>query len=305
MAVITTQSHPKLLWPGIQEIWGDAFYNEHDEKYSKVFSVGSSRQAFEEDQGVTGFGLAPEKTQGAPFIYDTEQQGYNKRYTHVTYAIGYQVTMEELDDNLYEKVSSARARNVARSMRQTIETVDFNHLNRAVNTSYLGADGKELLATDHPNVNGGTFSNELATAADLSETAIEDIVIQMMTATDDRGLKINLMPRCLIIAPNEWFNANRIVGSTLQNDTANNALNVIRSQGVFPDGIVVSPYLTDTDAWFVKTDCPNGLKHIWRKRPDFDQDNDFSTKNLLASGVMRFSSGWTDPRGVYGSMGAA
>lgn len=179
MAVITTQTHPKLLWPGQKAIWGDYFYNQHPEEYSKIFTVTDSDKAFEEYTGVTGFGLVPVKTQGQALVYDSEEQGYVKRFTNVAYALGYNITKEELADNQYEKVSSSRMPALARSMRQTVETVAANHLNRATNTSYTGADAKELLATDHPNVNGGTFSNELSSATDLSETALEEICIQI------------------------------------------------------------------------------------------------------------------------------
>ena len=304
MSVITTAQHPKLLWPGIKEIWGDAWYNEHDEQYSRIFGMESSTQHFEEFQGITGFGLMPEKTQGGALVYDAEQQGYNQRFTHLAYSLGYIVTKEELDDNLYEKVSASRSKNLARSGRQTIETVAFNHLNRAFNSSYTGADGKEMCATDHPNVNGGTWSNELATAADLSETAVEDLCIQIMNATDDRGLKANIKPKCLVVSTNDAFNSIRIMKSQLQNDTANNAINALKYEGAIGDRLV-SNYLTDTDAWFITTDAPEGLKFIWRVKPEFDKDDDFSTKNLLASMYMRFSSGWCDPRGIFGTSGAA
>ncbi len=160
------------------------------------------------------------------------------------------------------------------------------------------------MSTLHINVNGGTWQNEPTNATDLSEVALEDLIILMMQATDDRGLQMALRPRCLIVHPNEWFNAHRILGSTLQNDTANNAVNVLRSQSLLPEGIVVNHWLTDTDQWFVKTDCPYGLMFVERMKPSFENDNDFSTKNQLYSGVMRFSSGWVDPRGVYGSPGA-
>ena len=304
MGVINTNTHPKLLWPGIKAIWGDYFYNRHPEEFSKIFDVDTSDMAFEEHQGITGFGLAPQKTEGAAIIFDDEKNGYNKRYTHVAYALGYIVTREELDDNLYEKVSSRRAPAVARSMRQTVETVNANHLNRATSGSYLGPDGVALLSTAHPNINGGTWSNRPSSATDLSEASIEDLVIQIMNTKDDRGLHMQLMPKSLIVPTNEYFNAHRILDSVGQSGTANNDANVLKSQGVFPDGIVMNHYLTDTDAWFIKTDCMYGLTHLWRTKPVFDKDNDFNTKNLLASGYMRFSSGWTDARGVFGSPGA-
>lgn len=300
-----TQTHPKFLWPGQKALWGDFFYNRWEEEYSQIFEVMDSNKAFEEMTGITGFGLAPVKAQGAAWTRDSEQQGFTKRFTNVAYALGFEVTREEIQDNLYKEVTNGRIPALARSMRQTIETVDANHLNRATNSSYTGADGKELLATDHPNVNGGTYSNELSTPADLSESALEDIIVQLMQAEDDRGLKMQLKPRCLIIHPSEYFNAHRIYNSDLQNDTANNATNVLKNKGMLPDGIVVNHYLTDTDQWFVKTDCPRGLIHLNRSAPDVEQDNDFSTKNLLVSSFMRFSSGWVDPKTVYGSAGAA
>ena len=302
---INTATHPKLLWPGLYEIFHDGTTAEWPELYSKVWDVHTSKQHFEEIQGVVSFGLAPTKTQGAPLIYDKEQQGYNKRLTHVAYALGAQVTKEENDDNLYSKVGGARVKMLARSMRETVETVVFNHLNRATDSTYAGWDGKELLATDHPYVTGGTWQNEPTTATDLSETALEDIIILMMQAQNDRGLKEKLKPKCLIVHPNEAFNAHRILNSNLQNDTANNATNALKDGNWFPDGVVVSPYLTDTDQWFVKSDAMQGTYFFWRQRPEMEKDVDFQTKNLLMSGYMRFSSGWANPKCFYGSPGSA
>lgn len=301
----STATHPKLLWPGIKDLWADYFYNRHEAEYSQVFEVTTSNKAFEEYKGITGYGLAPKKTEGATLTYDEEGDGYLKRFTNVAYALGYVVTHEEQMDNLYKQVSSRRAPAIARSMAHTVETLAADHFNNASTDSaaYQGADGVGLLSAAHPNVNGGTWSNELATAADLSEAAVEDLMIQMMQATDDRGLKMALKSRCLLVHPSEWFNANRIYNSVLRVDTANNDTNVIRDTGVFPDGIKVNHWLTDADAWFIKTDCPTGLIFQWRERPTFDKDNDFDTKNLKASGYMRFASGWVDPRAVYGSMG--
>ena len=303
--VINTQKHPKLLWPGLQAIWGDYFYKQHDAEYSKIFDVSDSNKTYEEDVQITGFGLAPVKAQGSTVTYDTEDQGFIQRYTHVAYALGYIVTHEEQKDNLNMEVGSRRTKGVAFSMNQTIETVAANILNRGFNSSYTYADGKELLATDHPNTSGGTWSNELATAADLSVASIEDLVIQMMGATNDRGLQIPIMPECLIVPRQEWYNANRILGSQLESSTADNNLNVIRSTGTFPKGIVMNHYLDDSDAWFIKTNAPNGLKFLWRERPSFTNDGDFDTGNIKHKGYMRFIAGATDPRGIYGTPGAA
>jgi len=305
MSITTTQSHPKLLWPGQKAIWGDFFYNQHAEEYSQYMEVVQSDKMFEEYTGITGYGLVPEKSQGQPLTYSAEKQGFVKRFTNLAYALGYQITKEELQDNQYSSVSSARMPALARSMRQTIETVDANHLNRAESNSYLGADGVELLSSLHLNVNGGTWANELSTPADLSESSLEDLIVMIDQAEDDMGLQAMIRPKKLIIHPNDRFTAIRILQSDLQNDTANNATNALARSGMLSDGFMVSHFVTDTDAWFVTTDCPYGMVHLNRSAPDVEQDNDFSTKSLLVSGYMRFSSGWVDARGLFGSGGAA
>lgn len=303
MSVITTGNHPKALWPGVKA-WFGASYNEIPLQHTEVFSVDTSDKAYEEDVELTGFGLAPVKSEGGSISYDSHTQGPTTRYTHVVYGLGYIVTQEEIEDNQYEKVSRARSRALARSMRQTKEIVGSNVFNRAFNSSYVGGDGLELISTAHVTVNG-TQSNELAVAADLSEASLEDMFIQIMNATDTRGLRIRLMPRKLIVPSNLAFEAERIVKSNLQNDTANNAINAIKSKGLLPDGVMVWQYLTDTDAWFIKTDAPDGLKLYNRRALSFDKDNDFDTKNAKAAATERYVFGWSDWRAVYGSEGAA
>lgn len=300
--VITTGSHPKALWPGIKAWWGRS-YKEHTEEYPYLYELDTSERAYEEDVEVTGFGLAPVKPEAGSISYDSETQGYVSRYTHVAYALGYICTYEELKDNLYEVVSKRRAQALAFSMRQTKENVHANVYNRAFNSSFTGGDGKELLATDHPSL-AGDWSNELSPAADISEAAIEDLIIQIMGATNSRGLKINLMPRCVLVPRQLWFEANRILKSTLQNDTANNAVNVLKATNALPDGIKVNHYFTDQDAWFMRTNAPRGMVRYQREEADFDQDNDFDTRNAKAASYERYSAGWTDPRGLYGSAGA-
>lgn len=303
MAVITTGAHPKALWPGVHKfVMND--YNEHPMEYSEIFDVETSEKAYEEDVETTSFGLAPVKSEGSATSYDTHSQGFTKRYTHIAYGLGYIVTREEMDDNLYKTRSFKRGKSLAFSFRTTKEIVAANVLNRAFNSSYTGGDAKELLATDHPTL-AGTFSNELATPADLSEASLEDILIQISTATNSRGLQIGLRGQKLIVPPQEQFTAERILKSTLQNDTANNAINAVRSMGMLPQGYVVNHYLTDSDAWFVKTDAPDGMRMFTRTPFEFGQDNDFDTKNAKAAGYERYSLGWTDPRGMYGSAGAA
>ena len=232
--VITTGNHPKALWPGIKAIWGRQ-YDEHQTEYTDLFEVDSSTQAYEEDFEVTGFGLAPMKPEGTSVAFDSETQGTVSRYTHVAYALGYIVTKEELDDNLYEQVSKRRAPALAFSMRQTKENVAANIYNKAF-TSGLGGDGKVLIAADHPS-RSGDQSNILGTAADLSEASIEDMIIQIMGATNSRGLKISLMPKSLHVHRNDWFEANRILKSVLQNDTANNATNALKATNALPANV--------------------------------------------------------------------
>jgi hypothetical protein len=299
--VIMTSNHPKALWPGVKAWWGKA-YDDHQVEYTELFDTYSSEKAYEEDVQIVGFGVAPVKNQGSPVTYDSEVQGPVTRYTHVAYALGYIVTHEELKDDLYTEVSNTRASALARSFRQTKERVAAGIYNRAETAGYNGGDGVTLLSAVHPNTSGGTFSNKLAVAADLSEAALEDLTIQIMQATDDRGLLINLMPKSLIVNPANYYNANRILKTEYQTDTANNNINVLKANGVIPK-LVVNHYLTDNDAWFIRTNVPNGLKYYEREAMTFDQDNDFDTMNAKAKGYERYSFGWTDPRALYGSMG--
>lgn len=301
--VINTGSHPKLLWPGVHATWGQV-YNEHNDEYSDLYDIEESGQAYEEDVQITGFGLAPVKAEGAGASYDSEIQGLVQRYTHIAYALGYKVTYEELRDNLYEIVSMRRATANAFSMKQTIENVAAAPYNDAFTGNvFTFADGQSLLSTAHVNATGGTYSNRLSPDADLSEASLEDICIQIMGVQTDRQLLIQIMPRCLIVPRQEWFNANRILKSVLQSDSANNNINVLKATNAFPEGIKLNHYLTAPHAWFVRTNCPNGMRMFWRDHPSFEQDNDFDTKNAKALSYMRFSVGATDPRGIFGSNG--
>ena len=301
--VITSSNHPKALWPGVKAWWGKS-YNDHQTEYTDLFETVSSDKAYEEDVQLVGFGLAKQKAQGASVTYDSEVQGFTTRYTHVAYALGYIVTHEELKDNLYAEVSGTRASSLARGFRQTKENVAANVYNRAFNASYVGGDGVSLINASHPQTTGGTWSNQLTVAADLSETALEDAVIQLMGFTDDRGLLINTMPKSLHVARQNWANANRILGSVYQTGNANNDINVIKATNALPMGVKLNHYFTDADAWFIRTDCANGLKHYQREAVSFDQDNDFDTMNAKAKGYERYSFGWTDPRAIFGSAGA-
>lgn len=257
---------------------------------------------YEEMVQTTGFGLATVKPQGGSVSYDTDVQGFTTRVTHVTYGLGYIVTMEELADNRYMALSKGRAVRNAFSMRTTKETIAGNFYNNAFNAAFPMGDGVALLSAAHPNTSGGTFSN-LATA-DMSELALEDMCIQIMGATNDRGLRINLMPKKVIVPRQLWFETNRILYSVLQNDTANNALNVLKSTGAIPGGVFVNHFLNDSDAWFIKTNIPEaGLIHFQRTPISFEQDNDFDTKNAKAHSIERYSFACGDPRALYGSAG--
>lgn len=304
MAVISTANNPKALWPGIHA-WFGRFYNEHPPEWPELFESQSSEKAYEELAEISGFGLAPIKSQGAAISYDSESQQITPRLTHVAYALGYIVTHEEMMDNLYEKVARRRTRALAFSMRTTKEIVHANVYNRAFNSSYTvtGGDGVELLSTSHPTLNGNQ-SNELATAADLSETSLEDLCIQIYGAKNGRGHQIALRPQKLIVHRNDWFEANRILKSVLQNDSAQNAINALRVTNAIPGGVAMNHYLDDTDAWFVRTDCPDSMISFQREALSFDEDNDGDTKNQKYTAYERYEPKWADFRGLFGSPGA-
>lgn len=299
---MVTGDFGKLLWPGLNAIYGHE-YASHDQKWSQIFTTYKSRKAFEEDVGVTSFGLAAVKDEAAPVTYDTERQGFVSRYTHIEYALGFVISRRLVEDDLYDVVGERRARGLAFSMNQTIETVAHNVLNRAFTSTYAGGDGKEMLATNHPNVTGGTWANKLSTAADLSEAALEQACIDLMKFTNDRGLRINVMPRKLVIPVDLKFVAKRILESDRRADSANNDLNALRQLGTFNE-VVVTPYLTSAQAWYILTDVKDGLKHFERRAPDFSMDKDFDTDNAKYKATRRDSFGWTDPKGVFGSPGA-
>lgn len=301
--IINTGSHPKLLWPGIHATWGQ-IYAEHPTEYTDLYEVNDSNKAYEEELQITGFGLAPIKSEGNSVSYDSEVQGALSRYTHIAYALGYIVTYEELRDNLYEIVAQRRAKANAFAINQTIENISaFLYNNAFTSTYFTTGDGQPLISTAHVQATGGTYSNALSPAADLSESALEDLLIQIMGTTTDRGLLINIMAQSLHVPRQEWFNANRILKSILQNNTSNNAINVLNATNALPKGIKLNHYFSAPHAWFIRTNCPEGMKFFWRDRPMFDQDNDFDTKNAKAATYMRCSVGCTDPRGIFGSNG--
>lgn len=298
--IINTGSHPKLLWPGIHTTWGQE-YAAHPTEYTDLYDQLDSDQAYEEDVQITPFGLAPIKTEGGSTTYDSEMQGPVTRYQHLAYSLGYIVTYEELADNKYPVVAERRAKGNAFSVNQTIETVGaFLYNNAFVTTYFTTGDTVALGSTAHTNTTGGTFSNVLSPVADLSEASLEDLTIQIMGTQNDRGNYIGIMPRSLIVSRQNWYEANRILKSVLQSNTVSNNINVLKSTNVFPDGIKMNHYLTSSGPWFIRTNCPNGMQMFWRERPNLAQDNDFATKNALASTYLRFSVGCTDPRAFFG-----
>lgn len=304
---ITRSAHPALLWPGVASIFGGK-YNEYPPEWSQIFSQRTSGKAYEKFVEETGFGLAPVKTEGAPIEYDSDAQGYTATFTHVVYAKGFIVTREAIDDNQYEEVANRRAGKLARAMRATAETVHANVLNRGFDTNFPIGDGAALFSASHPTASG--LQSNLLTAADLSEASLEQAVISINKMRDAAGLPIVGRVRRLIIGPDNVFNAERILGSTLQPSQtgdgqtyASNNINALKSMGSIPE-VVVNHYLTDTDAWYLQTDIDDGLVSFWRRRPQLQQDTDFDTENARAKSVMRFAAGVGDWRSVWGNPGS-
>ena len=303
--VITTGNISRLLVEGVKNVFGQA-YEHHNKQWDMLFDTERSRKAFEQDQQFEGFGLAPVKLEGAGVAYGSQQEGFSPKFKNLTYAKGFIVTKEAMADNLYQ-LFERRARALAFSMQQTKENVGANIYNRGFNSAFLmeGGDGVELFSTAHINgpSDSTTFSNELATPSALSEASLEDLLIQINEATDPRGLRIALRGERLVVPPKLGFEAERILNSVLQNDTGNNAINAVRSTGMLPGGHMVNNYLTSNTAWFVKTNAPDGMKYFTRQEVDFDQDMDFGTSNARFKADERYSFGWSDPRGAYGSAG--
>lgn len=300
---ITTGSLSKLLWAGVSSVF-ESGKRDFEDIYTQIFKTVKIDRNFIEDVMFEGFGLLSQKAEGAPFNYDSMRQAFTKRYQPIVYASGFIVTREAYEDNLYKSQIDFKASRLSKAVKQTREIILNNVLNRAFNTSYLGADGKAMIVSDHPFVSGGSASNVLATAANISEASIEDMFIQIMQALDARGLKANYSPRKLIIPPALKFEVDRILKSPARVGTANNDLNALKADGAFPGGVVVNRYLTSSTAWFVLTDEDNnGLKYVERRGDEFGSDNDWETENAKYKASMRFTGGWTDWRHVYGTPG--
>ena len=296
----------KELEPGLNALFGME-YSRYENEHAEIFSTESSDRAFEEEVMLTGFGAAPTKSEGAGVSYDSAQESFTARYQHETIAMAFALTEEAIEDNLYDRLSARYTKALARSMAHTKQVKAASVLNNAFNTggSYNGGDGVSLCNAAHPTALGASFSNTPAVAADLNETSLEQGIIDIASFTDGRGLKVAVQARKMIIPKELQFTAERLMKTTLRTATADNDINAIRSMGMVPEGYAVNHFLTDSDAWFLLTDAPNGLKMFNRSPVKTAFEGDFDTGNVRYKARERYSFGWSDPRGIYGSAGAA
>jgi len=292
----------KELEPGLNALFGLEYKNYANE-HAQIFDSENSDRAFEEEVMLSGFGNAGVKPEGQSVNYDAATETFTARYTHETLALAFSITEEAIEDNLYDRLASRYTKALARSMANAKQVKAANVLNRAFNSSYTGGDGLELCSTAHVIVSG-TEQNELSTAADLNETSLEQAMIDIAALTDERGLKIAASSRKMIIPSALQFTAERLLKSVGRTGTADNDISAVVSMNVIPQGYVVNHYLTDTDAWFIKTDVPNGLKHFVRAPIKTAMEGDFETGNVRYKARERYSFGWSDWRGVFGSPGA-
>jgi len=292
----------KELEPGLNALFGLEYKNYANE-HSQIFDTENSDRAFEEEVMLSGFGNAGVKPEGQSVNYDAATETFTARYTHETLALAFSITEEAIEDNLYDRLASRYTKALARSMANAKQVKAANILNRAFNSSYTGGDGLELCSTAHVIVSG-TEQNELSTAADLNETSLEQAMIDIAALTDERGLKIAAQGRKMIVPSALQFTAERLLKSVGRTGTADNDISAVVSMNVIPQGYVVNHYLTDTDAWFIKTDVPNGLKHFVRAPIKTAMEGDFETGNVRYKARERYSFGWSDWRGVFGSPGA-
>jgi len=302
MAISRAQLLKELL-PGLNALFGME-YQRYGEEHKEIYESETSERSFEEETKLSGFGNAPVKGEGSAIAYDNAQEAWTARYNHETIALGFSLTEEAVEDNLYDTLSARYTKALARSMANTKQVKAANVLNSGFSGGPTGGDGKTLFATDHPLVSGGTNSNTQAVAADLNETSLENAVIQIAAWTDERGLLIAAKPRKLIIPPSLQFVATRLLETELRVATADNDLNAIKSNGAIPEGYSINHFLTDTDAYFLTTDVPNGMKHFTRTPLTTSMDGDFDTGNVRYKARERYSFGWSDPLGMWGSQGA-
>ena len=293
----------KELEPGLNALFGME-YDRYDAEHAEIYDTESSDRAFEEEVMLSGFGNAPTKAEGAGVNFDSANEVYTARYTHETIALAFALTQEAMEDNLYDRLGARYTRALARSMAHSKQVKAAATLNNAFSSSFTGGDGKELCATDHPLGGGGTFRNEPSTAADLNETSLENALIDISTFVDERNMIIALRGMKLIIPPQLQFVADRLLESTLRPSTSDNDVNAIKNMGMLPDGYIVNHFLTDTDAFFIKTDAPRGFVHFERSPLATSMEDDFGTGNMRFKARERYSFGFSDPRCVFGSPGA-
>ena len=293
----------KELEPGLNALFGME-YARYENEHAEIFDTESSDRAFEEEVLIVGFGNARDKSEGQSVGYDSASEGFTARYTHETVALAFALTEEAVEDNLYDRLGARYTKALARSMAHTKQVKAANVLNNAFNSSFAGGDGVELIDDAHPLAGGGTFSNRPTAYADLNETSLEDALISISTFVDDRNMILALQGVKLIVPPQLQFVADRLLDTPGRVATADNDINAIRNMGMLPQGYAVNHFLTDTDAWFVKTDCPDGFKHFERSPISTSMEGDFDTGNVRYKARERYSFGFSNPRAVFGSQGA-
>ena len=303
MAISRAQLLKELL-PGLNALFGME-YEKYGEEHAEIYETETSERSFEEETKLSGFGAAPVKNEGAAIAYDNAQEAFTARYNHETISMGFSITEEAIEDNLYDSLSARYTKALARAMAYTKQVKAAAILNSAFDPAVTYGDGVELCSTAHPLVSGGTNSNEPATGADLNETSLEAAVIQIAAWTDERGLLIASRPTKLVVPPDLQFVATRLLETELRVNTADNDINALRSMGSIPEGYTVNHYLTDTNAWFLMTDIPNGLKHFVRTPMQTSMDAHFDTGNSRYKARERYSFGVSDPLGIFGSPGAS
>ena len=304
MAISRAQLLKELL-PGLNALFG-LEYKRYGEEHKELYETETSERSFEEETKLSGFAAAPVKNEGNAIAYDNAQEAFTARYNHQTIALGFSLTEEAVEDNLYDTLSARYTKALARAMAYTKQVKAAAVLNNGFTNSaqYYGGDGVPLFSTSHPTVAGGTNSNTQSTATDLNETALENAVIQIAAWTDERGLLIAAQPRKLIVPPGNQFVATRLLETELRVSTADNDINAIKNNGSIPEGYTINHYLTDSDAYFLTTDVPNGMKHFVRTPLSTSMDGDFDTGNVRYKARERYSFGWSDPLGMWGSPGA-
>ena len=303
MAISRAQLLKELL-PGLNALFG-LEYARYGEEHKEIYETESSERSFEEETKLAGFGAAPVKNEGQAIAYDNAQEAFTARYNHETIALGFSITEEAVEDNLYDSLSARYTKALARAMAYTKQVKAAAVINNGFSGSYVGGDGVSLFSTAHPLVGGGTNSNRPTTGADLNETSLEAAVIQIAAWVDEKGLLIAAKPRKLIVPPALMFVATRLLDTSLRVGTADNDINAIKNNGSIPEGYCVNHYLTDTNGWYLTTDVPNGLKHFERTALTNSMDGDFDTGNVRYKARERYSFGWSDPLGMFGSPGSS